>query len=264
MVDIGPLNKTSPFAQFWLNATIIAQSQAGNYSTIRITATAYNTGNTSSTFLSSGQHWGAIDGIGQIVNHSANPFLPSVASGALRWQKSGDYNYYHDANGNAGTLTIRMGIAYGSIDESHVAYLALPRIPKVPAAPTPLSLDMIGPTSMRYRFSGNDNGGSGITGWQIQYGTRDDFGGAALVAGTGTDTLINLTPGADYFVRSRGLNAVGAGAWSAALQAKTLSGARVGKGGAFVAAEVRVGVAGAYVPVVGVRVGKGGSYVPAG
>lgn len=221
MVDIGPLNKTSPSVQFWLNA-VATQDQGGNFSRIRITVTAINTGNNTSNYGGYGEHWGAIDGIGQIVNYSANPFLPRVGAGATRWQKAADYIYYHDANGNANALTIRMGVAYGNVNEQHTTTLYLPRIPKVPAAPTSLDVTQATPTSLMYRFSGNSDGGAGILEWQAQVSSTPSFASPVTMVSGGTSTFTGLAPGTAYYFRSRGRNSVGWGGWSNTISGTTL------------------------------------------
>lgn len=77
-------------------------------------------------------------------------------------------------------------------------------------------------------------------------------------------TLTNLTPGVQYYVGLRADSDAGAGAWSDWAPFRTPSGAYVGKGGSFPAAEVRVGKGGSFVLASSVQVGKGGSFVNAG
>jgi hypothetical protein len=96
----------------------------------------------------------------------------------------------------------------------------------VPAPPTPLGLDQITPTSMRYRFSGNSDGGSPILQWQIQYGPTGS-GTALYVDSGGTTVLTGLTPATSYNVYARGRNAVGWGGFSSASIASTLAAGRV-------------------------------------
>lgn len=128
-------------------------------------------------------------------------------------------------------------------------------IATVPPAPTPLGIDTITSTSMRYRFSGNGNGGSAITQWQYAYNTTSDANAAGWVIkqGTGTDTITGLTPGTTYYVKSRGVNAVGAGPWSSVLSAKTLAGGLIYDGSAFQPARPFINVDGAntWVDAVG-------------
>lgn len=100
----------------------------------------------------------------------------------------------------------------------------------VPQAPTPLSLDMIGHTTIRYRFSGNSDGGSPIREWQIGFGTDPKYV-QAYTPSSGT-TIVGqngqtLGLGTRYYFWSRGRNDVGWGPWSARMDARTLAGARV-------------------------------------
>lgn len=110
------------------------------------------------------------------------------------------------------------------------------RLAQVPPAPSNIGLDQITSTSMRYRFSGNGDGGSAITQWQYAYnGTTSDPAGAGWVIkqGSGTDVITGLIPGTTYYVKSRGVNGVGAGPWSGAISAKTLAGGQIYDGSAF-------------------------------
>lgn len=96
----------------------------------------------------------------------------------------------------------------------------------VPAAPTPLGLDQIGHNSMRYRFSGNSNGGSPILQWQIGYGTSPSSVQYTLTS-NGTSVVTGLSLAGTWYFWSRGRNAVGWGPWSARSSARTLSSGRV-------------------------------------
>lgn len=93
-----------------------------------------------------------------------------------------------------------------------------------PGAPNPVGIDQITPTSMRYRFSGTTDGGSPIIRWEYQYSTSSNFssGNSAILTGSGTENVSGLTPNTTYYFRSRGVNAVGNGAWSATSSASTL------------------------------------------
>lgn len=223
MVTIGPLDKTGPSTRFY----VVADREAiiGNSSRVRVHVICYNgpVGSTGSYFNNYGEHWGGIDGYGWVVVHAANPFLPSgYAQNQLRWDDSQIIDIPHDANGWHGGVNIRMRVAYDGIDEQYIAYLALPRIPKPPAAPSPIGVDENTTTSLRYRFSGNDDGGSPITGWQIQYADNPAFDSATVIASGGTSTIGGLNPGTTYYFRSRGLNAYGAGPWSSVSSGTTL------------------------------------------
>lgn len=133
----------------------------------------------------------------------------------------------------------------------------------VPPPPTMLSLDQVTATSMRVRFGGNGDGGSAITRWEYQVSTTADFSsGATVYNGGGTDIVNNLLSGTRYWVRARGVNAIGTGGWSNVLNAKTLAMIRRGKGGQFVTAQIFRGKGGQFVPAELYR-GRGGQFVPA-
>lgn len=91
-----------------------------------------------------------------------------------------------------------------------------------PAAPTPIGLDEITTTSMRYRFSGNSDGGAPILEWQAQYDDDVNFGSPVTVSSSGVTTASSLPPGTKQYWRSRGRNAVGWGAWSSVINATTI------------------------------------------
>lgn len=92
--------------------------------------------------------------------------------------------------------------------------------PTVPSAPSPIGIDQITATSMRYRFSGNSDGGSGILEWQAQTATNSGFSAnVQTVSSSGTTTFTGLLPGNTYYARSRGRNGVGWGPWSSVISA---------------------------------------------
>ena len=103
----------------------------------------------------------------------------------------------------------------------HSIALTVTRAQTVPPAPTFLGLDQVTNTSMQARFSGNGDGGSGIIRWDLQYATASNFSGAVTVSSGGTSTITGLSPNTTYYFRARGVNAIGAGAWSSVASAKT-------------------------------------------
>lgn len=112
----------------------------------------------------------------------------------------------------------------------------------VPAAPTPLGIDEITPTSLRYRFSGNSDGGSSIIEWQAQLATDAAFTQNVRTLQhptSGTHTFTGLLPGQRYYLRSRGRNGVGWGSYSSVLDAKTLSGFKHWNGTTWQSTELR-------------------------
>lgn len=96
----------------------------------------------------------------------------------------------------------------------------------VPPAPTPLGLDFIGHTEMRYRFSSNGNGGAPIIEWQIGYGISPTTVQFTATSG-GTSTITGLSLGTEWYFWSRGRNSVGWGPWSVRSSARTLASGRV-------------------------------------
>lgn len=97
----------------------------------------------------------------------------------------------------------------------------------VPPAPTMLAPDQIGPTSMRVRFSGNGDGGSGMLGWELHWATNEAFTqGTGSIVSTGTSIMSDLLPGTEYWWKARGRNGVGLGPFSAPISARTLTGGR--------------------------------------
>jgi hypothetical protein len=100
----------------------------------------------------------------------------------------------------------------------------------IPPAPTALGCDQITQTSMRYRFSGNGDGGSGILEWQI--GWSDTIAGVEeYVSSNGTTVFTGLQPHTWYYFWSRGRNAHGWSAWSGRSEAITVAGAYIEVGG---------------------------------
>jgi hypothetical protein len=135
-----------------------------------------------------------------------------------------------------------------------------------PAAPTMYGITDVTASGLTVNFGGSaDNGGSPVTNYAIQYALD-----AAFTVGVGyVNTLTGSTPigslpsGQLVYTRVLAQNAIGNSPWSAVASARTLSGARVAKGNAYVTAEARGGKGNAY-PLAEVRVAKGGSFVPAG
>ena len=85
----------------------------------------------------------------------------------------------------------------------------------VPDAPTMLAPDEFTPNGMRVRFSGNGNGGAGITGWTLQRARDAAFTvGVSSVASSGTTTYIDMQHGETWHFRAYGSNSVGNSAWS--------------------------------------------------
>lgn len=95
-----------------------------------------------------------------------------------------------------------------------------------------------------------DNGGSALTGYDIQWSGQPSFD-AASSASVGTSaspyTIGDLQASTQYYARVRAKNAVGAGPWSTPTPVRTTSGAYVPNSGgtAWVEADALVAVLGA-------------------
>jgi hypothetical protein len=145
----------------------------------------------------------------------------------------GTFNVQHRADGHAeyyfsGGLTLaQLGSASAT-----TGWRSLPHIQTatVPQAPTPLGVDQNEMTSLRYRFSGNGDGGAPILEWQALW---QEGGGPQNAVGwqNGTFILTGLKPATNYNFWSRGRNSVGWGPWSAISSGRTISGARVKQNG---------------------------------
>ena len=96
----------------------------------------------------------------------------------------------------------------------------------VPAAPTPIGIDEVGHQSLRYRFSGNSNGGAPILEWQVGYGYSSSNVQWSKPSG-GTITITPFYPGATVYVWSRGRNIAGWGPWSTRLSTTLRRGCRI-------------------------------------
>lgn len=164
------------------------------------------------------------------VYREGNFTLGHDANGYANYQIGGDCNLYN------GAISLGTATAYSDVK-------AAPRIPIAPSAPTPVSVDQITPTTARFIFTGNADGGAPINGWQAQIAEDAGFTqNVQTVSSSGTTVFTGLTPGRQHWVRARGSNTVrGWGAWSGALTFQTISGAYWGVGGGFVGTEVLFG-----------------------
>lgn len=242
-----------------LYVDLSSQSQGANTSTVSWSLVASGT-------------WGSFGNYATSysVNIGGNVYagsIPSFNPNPSQVIRSGSTTIGHNS---AGYATI--GVS-GWWDSNHSnigaattsGTFALPRIPKVPAAPTPVGLDQATPTGFRYRFSGNDNGGSSIIRWESQVATNTGFNQnlkSMSHATSGTHVYTGLRPGQVYYARSRGVNGVGAGPWSSVISIRTLSGAYVRRGNAWKPVEVLVYRNGKWVPAE-VYVYRNGAWVSA-
>lgn len=148
--------------------------------------------------------------------------LPNVANYSNRvWRHLGSHNatynqsvcFHIDASGTSG---------FGGPTDF---WQAVNRA-TVPAIPTPIGVDQIGHVDVRYRFSGNGDGGSPIREWQIGYGTSSTTVQFTMTS-SGTSTIKGLSIGTTWYFWSRGRNDVGWSGWSTRSQARTKSSGRV-------------------------------------
>jgi len=126
-----------------------------------------------------------------------------------------------------------------------VGFNTLPTAPDAGAAPT---VSDILPDGASISWAAPNNGGSGITGYDVQVAT--DAGYTANVqtvaAASVPKAITGLGPGLVHYVRWRAKNAYGAGAWSASTIFTTLTGAQVKLDGAWLKAKVWVKVDGTW------------------
>ncbi len=163
----------------------------------------------------------------QMLLHASNNWFQNDGAGNL-WVPSDGY-----ANmGAMGATEVHGGIW-------------TPRIPRPPGAPfsypnAATALTEITATSMRYQFSGTTDGGSAITGWEIDYSTTSNFaaGTVQTVASNGLTTVTGLIPGTQYWFRARGRNATGWGAYGDTATATTLPSVKVSNGSSWLAPQV--------------------------
>lgn len=214
-----------------VDAAMISQNVPGNYSTIywRIYVMASYGGHWASTNM--GNSGSASSNVGGLWSNGNMAY--DFRSGTQWLIAEGTFNVGHRSDGNAeyqvsGALNL-YALGYA---EATTGVRSLPRINRatVPGAPTSLGADQATQTSIRYRFAGTTDGGSGILEWQIGYGI--DPGTAQFFTGSGGNTTIGgLSPGKTWYFWSRGRNAVGWGPWSGRASTRTIAGARVKVGG---------------------------------
>lgn len=247
MVTIGPLDKTGPSTRFYVTADV--ETQFGNTSRIRVHAITYNgpSGNTSSFFGGAGSQIGSIDGVGNVVVHSAGSnFLPSgYAQNQLRWDDSGYVDLVHDSEGYLGPLTIRMTVTYGSINEAYTGTLYIARIPKPPSQMSAPGISELAPTGAKVTWTPpSDNRGASIDQYLLRINTVTpaDSGGYVdypVDAATVSKVLTGLTPGVQYYAAVYAHNSAGYSAKSTDAPFKTLSGMYVWNGTEWRGSEVK-------------------------
>lgn len=248
-------NSSAPSTEFAQGADIVAQSQAGNYSVVRVSATAWNRGSTGSYDNNGGTHTAAIDGYGQ-AQHTGTLGL-GVPNGAVRWDAVVDVGVGHDGGGWMGGVTLRQTVS-GWFNNVQTAYFGgFPRIPIKPSpAGTPTFSNVL-PTSVQVSWAASgDNGGSGIDGYLVRYWPNAAGTGAYIDVSQQnnlTRLVTGLTPGQEYrFVIYAHNGAAGNNGYangSPGAVVRTLSGMWVRVSGVWKRAVPYVKVAGVWKPV---------------
>jgi len=221
---------SSPSTVYAEGADLVAQSQAGNYSVIRVSATCWNgpSGSTGSFSNNQGAHTAAIDGVGQTQRTGT---LPSgVPQNGLRWDQAVDLGVGHDAAGNQGGVTLRQTVS-GWHNNVQTAYLGgFPRIPKKASPPGTPTFSSVLPTSVVVSWAGSaDNGGAGIDSYLLRYWPNAEGTGAYTDVSQVNNTsriVTGLTPGKQYrfVVYAHNGSAEGYSSASGAAVVRTLSG----------------------------------------
>lgn len=230
-----------------VDAAVSSQDQAGNYSTIYWRVMVFKTFG-SGFYSGSGGSGSADSNIGgnpDLWNASGFGYDFRNGSNTGNWTfASGHFTLYHNADGYA-DFWVNGGMTLPSLGSASAGSgtKSAPRIPKVPQPTTPLSLTEVTATSMKYRFSGNGDGGSAIQEWQIGYGV-DPNNVQLTMSSPGTSVVPSLRPGTMYYFWSRGRNGIGWGPWSTRMNARTLAGAKVQVGAVYKDAVPYVKVAG--------------------
>lgn len=187
------------------------------------------------------------------------------ASGPWLWLV-GDVWIPHNADGTR-TITVNIGASFEILGSAAYNYgWTLPSIARnPPPAPTAMTPDQLTRNSMRFQFNSNGDGGSPITGWQFRYSTTADFssGVSAWMSSWGTSIVTGLKPGTRYWFEARGLNAAGAGPTSNRVNNRTLSGAWISTGTAWVPATVVISDGTTWRPA-NVDISNGTFWVPTG
>lgn len=211
-----------------VDAALVSQNVAGRYSTIywRVNVVkTYGSGHMATTNM--GNSGSADSSVGGLWGNGNMAY--DFRNGSMQGNfliAEGYFNVGHDGAGNAsyyvnGALSL---YALGNASAG-TGWRGLPSLARVPDPPTPIGVDQITQTSMRYRFSGNYDGGAPIREWQALY---QQEGGAQIPVGSdGTTVFTGLRPATNYNFWSRGRNDVGWGPWSNMVSARTLAGARV-------------------------------------
>lgn len=194
MTDRIGVTRNSPNTSFWLEADMVSQNVAGNYSTLALYLRCANgpSGSTGSYAGGYGIQWGGIDGFGEFGQHNGNPFLPSgYAQNQLRWRDGPWYvNIPHNSDGTRGAVTLRMILNYvntGGVDVHYTGSIG--PFPTIPRASTP-SWAVAGNATAGVAKTLNTNRADASFTHDITY----TFGAASGSIGTGIGASVSWTP----------------------------------------------------------------------
>lgn len=207
----------------YIIVTLASQSQASNTSTINWSVGWDFLGSPTDRGLSAGQ--ATIDGAVRYNVPGTVASYPTGHSGIGNFQTgSGSYTVSHDSAGNhTTTLSGTMTGADNHVSTMSTQSFVLPRIPKVPSAagtPAPSLAASSGPSSTTVNVSWSapsDDGGSGVTGYNLQVATDSGFTANVstyTISGTST-SLTGLAYATTYYVRTQAKNTIGTGAYGA-------------------------------------------------
>jgi len=191
-----------PIIELNLGADIVAQSQSGNYSVVRISAQGIRRSGSTSFSNNNGSHVCAIDGYAGSASRSGT--LPSgVPINTISWDVSADITIAHDADGNKSAVTLRQTQSgWHPTDVRTASFGGFPRIPKAPSAPGTPTFTEVLPTSVRVSWTASaDNAGSAITGYLLRYWPNAEGTGAYVDVSSTNDlsrVVSGLTPGQQY------------------------------------------------------------------
>lgn len=201
---------------------------------------------------------------GGVVAESNPGSFDFQGTGPWLWL-SGDHWVGHNTNGTK-AITVQVGGDFALLGATTYQYgFTLPTIPRdAPPAPTALTLDQISRTSMRFSFRSNGSGSTPITRYDVQVSESPSFSGGRTIQTSGSPlNITGLKSGTVYYVRVRAVNSIGASAYSNTISARTLSGAWISTGTAWVAAEVLISD-GKTWRAADVQISDGKSWRPAG
>lgn len=221
---------SAPTTDFYHGADIIAQSQSGNYSIVRISATAINRGGTGSYDNNQGAHTAAVDGYGQAQRTGSMP--SGYGTNATRWDVDEDIRVGHDSNGYMAGVTLRQTVSGWFSNVQAVTLSGFARIPKRPGPTTkPVVVDVL-PTSIAISWDHTTTqGGSPIDKYLVRYWPNAAGTGTYVNASENLTTsrvISGLTPGKEYrivvYAHNGSSDLEGYSVMSEAIVVRTLSG----------------------------------------